>query len=53
MSRADHDTAGRGGIALELSASEWLSVVGAAIFEGVNLTVQAGYRDVVAIDFYF
>lgn len=52
MSRTDHDTAGRCGIALKFGACEWLSVVGAAIFEGVQFTVQASHGDVVAIDFH-
>jgi hypothetical protein len=35
VSRADHNTAGRRGVTLELGAGERFAIVGAAILEGV------------------
>jgi hypothetical protein len=53
VSRADHDTAGRCGITFELGAGERLAVVGTAIFEGVQFTIQASDGDVITVDFHF
>ena len=50
MSRADHYAAGGRGIGFYVSAGERLAIMGTAIFECMQRTVELNDRNVEAID---